>query len=143
MKISGDKIELSELFTGLVLKSGKTELVVFERDGGFFIHFNGMEIRLVGESPIEIVPVSKSAKDVSIPVLDELITAIQEENKKNSIMELVEKMKGKVSNEELNKPNFKPAFIPSYTPYTPKINPDFSRFTHESLTKDALLRLDE
>ena len=41
MKISGDKIELSELFAGLVLKSGKTKIEITERDGGFFIQFNG------------------------------------------------------------------------------------------------------
>lgn len=41
MKISGDKIELSELFTGLVLKSGKPKIEITERDGGFFIQFNG------------------------------------------------------------------------------------------------------
>ena len=47
MKISGDKIELSELFTGLVLKSGKTKIEITEIDGGFFIQFNGIEIRLI------------------------------------------------------------------------------------------------
>ena len=59
MKISGDKIELSELFTGLILKSGKTKVEVTERDGGFFIQFNGVEIRLIENNPVQIEPLGK------------------------------------------------------------------------------------
>ena len=62
MKISGDKIELSELFTGLVLKSGKTKVEITERDGGFFIQFNGVEIRLIENNPVQIETLSKKGK---------------------------------------------------------------------------------
>ena len=118
MKISGDKIELSELFTGLVLKSGKTKVEITERDGGFFINFNGLEIRLVGNNPIEIEPLPKSSDE-----------------KESNVEEIVKMWENRNKDKERDF-NFKPAFMPTFTPYVPVIDP--SRVTCDKLKTNIL-----
>ena len=114
MKISGDKIELSELFTGLVLKSGKTKVEISERDGGFFIHFNGVEIRLIEDNPVQIESLGKKESGIA-----------------DYAEELTKMLKDKEKNDERKDINFKPAFMPTFTPYVPIIDP--SRVTCDNL----------
>ena len=106
MKISGDKIELSELFTGLVLKSGKTKVEITERDGGFFIQFNGVEIRLVENNPVQIESLGKKESDIE-DYAEELTKMLKDKEKKDVIRDTI----------------FKPAFMPTFTPYAPIIDP--------------------
>ena len=119
MKISGDKIELSELFTGLVLKSGKTKVKITERDGGFFIHFNGVEIRLIEDNPVQIEPLGKKESYI-VDYAEELAKMLEDKEKK------------KVGRDT----NFKPAFMPTFTPYVPVIDP--SRVTCDKLKTNIL-----
>ena len=119
MKISGDKIELSELFTGLVLKSGKTKVEVTERDGGFFIQFNGVEIRLIENNPVQIEPLGKKESGIE-DYAEELMKMLKDKEKKNVIRDT----------------NFKPTFIPTFTPYVPVIDP--SRVTCDKLKTNIL-----
>ena len=121
MKLSGDKIELSELFTGLVLKSGKTKVEITERDGGFFINFNGLEIRLVGNNPIEIEPLPKSSDE-------------KESDIEKSTEEIIKMWEDKNNKEKDS--TFKPAFMPTFTPYVPVIDP--SRVTCDNLKTNIL-----
>ena len=114
MKISGDKIELSELFTGLVLKSGKTKVEISERDGGFFIHFNGVEIRLIEDNPVQIESLGKKESGIA-----------------DYAEELTKMLKDKEKNDARKDINFKPAFMPTFTPYVPIIDP--SRVTCDNL----------
>lgn len=118
MKISGNKIELSELFTGVVLKSDKTKIEITERDGGFFINFNGLEIRLVGNNPIEIEPLPKSSDE-----------------KESNVEEIVKMWENRNKDKERDF-NFKPAFMPTFTPYVPVIDP--SRVTCDKLKTNIL-----
>ena len=106
MKISGDKIELSELFTGLVLKSGKTKVEITERDGGFFIQFNGVEIRLIENNPVQIESLGKKESDIE-DYAEELTKMLKDKEKKDVIRDTI----------------FKPAFMPTFTPYVPTIDP--------------------
>ena len=119
MKISGDKIELSELFTGLVLKSGKTKVEITERDGGFFIQFNGVEIRLIENNPVQIEPLGKKESGIE-DYAEELTKMLKDKEKKNVIRDT----------------NFKPTFMPTFTPYVPVIDP--SRVTCENLKTNIL-----
>ena len=119
MKISGDKIELSELFTGLVLKSGKTKVEITERDGGFFIQFNGVEIRLVENNPVQIESLGKKESDIE-DYAEKLTKMLKDKEKKDVIRDT----------------NFKPAFIPTFTPYVPVIDP--SRVTWDNLKTNIL-----
>ena len=124
MKISGDKIELSELFTGLVLKSGKTKVEITERDGGFFIQFNGVEIRLIEDNPVQIEPLGKKESGIE-DYAEELTKMLKDKEKKNVIRDT----------------NFKPTFIPTFTPYVPVIVP--SRVTCENLKTNILGGINE
>lgn len=124
MKISGDKIELSELFTGLVLKSGKTKVEITERDGGFFIQFNGVEIRLIEDNPVQIEPLGKKERGIE-DYAEELTKMLKDKEKKDVIRDT----------------NFKPAFMPTFTPYVPIIDP--SRVTCENLKTNILGGIDE
>ena len=119
MKISGDKIELSELFTGLVLKSGKTEIEITERDGGFFIQFNGVEIRLIENNPVQIEPLSKKENDI-VDYAEELAKMLGDKGKKEVVRDTI----------------YKPAFMPTFTPYVPVIDP--SRVTCDNLKTNIL-----
>ena len=119
MKISGDKIELSELFTGLVLKSGKTKVEITERDGGFFIHFNGVEIRLIEDNPVQIEPLGKKESDIE-DCAEKLTKMLEDKEKKEAVRDTI----------------FKPAFIPTFTPYVPVIDP--SRVTCDKLKTNIL-----
>ena len=114
MKISGDKIELSELFTGLVLKSGKTKIEITEIDGGFFIQFNGVEIRLIENNPVQIEPLSKKENDI-VDYAEELAKMLEDKVKKEAVRDTI----------------YKPAFMPTFTPYVPVIDP--SRVTCDNL----------
>lgn len=114
MKISGDKIELSELFTGLVLKSGKTKVEITERDGGFFIQFNGVEIRLIENNPVQIETLSKKENDI-VDYAEELTKMLEDKEKKEAIKDTI----------------YKPAFMPTFTPYVPVIDP--SRVTKTNI----------
>ena len=124
MKISGDKIELSELFTGLVLKSGKTKVEVTERDGGFFIQFNGVEIRLIENNPVQIEPLGKKESGIE-DYAGVLTKMLKDKEKKNVIRDT----------------NFKPTFMPTFTPYVPVIDP--SRVTCENLKTNILGGINE
>ena len=119
MKISGDKIELSELFTGLVLKSGKTKIEITERDGGFFIQFNGVEIRLVENNPVQIESLGKKESDIE-DYAEKLTKMLEDKEKKDVIRDTI----------------FKPAFMPTFTPYVPVIDP--SRVTCDNLKTNIL-----
>ena len=119
MKISGDKIELSELFTGLVLKSGKTKVEITERDGGFFIQFNGVEIRLVENNPVQIESLGKKESDIE-DYAEELTKMLKDKEKKDVIRDTI----------------FKPAFMPTFTPYVPTIDP--SKVTCDNLKTNIL-----
>ena len=119
MKISGDKIELSELFTGLVLKSGKTKVEITERDGGFFIQFNGVEIRLVENNPVQIEPLGKKESGIE-DYAEELTNMLKDKEKKDVIRDT----------------NFRPAFMPTFTPYVPIIDP--SKVTCDNLKTNIL-----
>ncbi len=119
MKISGDKIELSELFTGLVLESGKTKVEITERDGGFFIHFNRVEIRLIEDNPVQIEPLGKKERGIE-DYAEELTKMLKDKEKKDVIRDT----------------NFKPAFMPTFTPYVPIIDP--SRVTCDNLKTNIL-----
>ena len=114
MKISGDKIELSELFTGLVLKSGKTKIEITERDGGFFIQFNGVEIRLIENNPVQIETLSKKEND-TVDYAEELAKMLEDKGKKEAVRDII----------------YKPAFMPTFTPYVPVIDP--SRVTKTNI----------
>lgn len=124
MKISGDKIELSELFTGLVLKSGKTKVEITERDGGFFIQFNGVEIRLVENNPVQIEPLGKKESDK------------KESGIEDYVEELTKMLKDKEKKDVIRDTIFKPAFMPTFTPYVPTIDP--SRVTCDKLKTNIL-----
>ena len=124
MKISGDKIELSELFTGLVLKSGKTKVEITERDGGFFIQFNGVEIRLIENNPVQIEPLGKKERGIE-DYAEELTKMLKDKEKKDVIRDT----------------NFKPTFMPTFTPYVPVIDP--SRVTCENLKTNILGGINE
>ena len=119
MKISGDKIELSELFTGLVLKSGKTKVEITERDGGFFIQFNGVEIRLVENNPVQIESLGKKESDIE-DYAEKLTKMLENKEKKEAIIDT----------------NFRPAFMPTFTPYVPIIDP--SKVTCDNLKTNIL-----
>ena len=119
MKISGDKIELSELFAGLVLKSGKTKIEITERDGGFFIQFNGVEIRLVENNPIQIESLGKKESDIE-DYAEKLTKMLEDKEKKDVIRDTI----------------FKPAFMPTFTPYVPTIDP--SKVTCDKLKTNIL-----
>ena len=119
MKISGDKIELSELFTGLVLKSGKTNVEITERDGGFFIQFNGVEIRLIENNPVQIEPLGKEENDI-VDYAEELAKMLEDKGKKEAVRDTI----------------YKPAFMPTFTPYVPVIDP--SRVTCDNLKTNIL-----
>lgn len=119
MKISGDKIELSELFTGLVLKSGKTKVEITERDGGFFIQFNGVEIRLIENNPVQIETLSKKESDIE-DYAEKLTKMLEDKEKKEARKDII----------------FKPAFMPTFTPYVPVI--DQSRVTCDNLKTNIL-----
>ena len=119
MKISGDKIELSELFTGLVLKSGKTKVEITERDGGFIIQFNGVEIRLVENNPVQIESLGKKESDIE-DYAEELTKMLENKEKKEAIIDT----------------NFRPAFMPTFTPYVPIIDP--SKVTCDNLKTNIL-----
>ena len=119
MKISGDKIELSELFTGLVLKSGKTKVEITERDGGFFIQFNGVEIRLIENNPVQIESLGKKESDIE-DYTEELTKMLKDKEKKDVIRDTI----------------FKPAFMPTSTPYVPTIDP--SKVTCDKLKTNIL-----
>ena len=119
MKISGDKIELSELFTGLVLKSGKTKVEITERDGGFFIQFNGVEIRLVENNPVQIEPLGKKESGIE-DYAEELTKMLKDKEKKDGIRDT----------------NFRPAFMPTFTPYVPIIDP--SKVTWDNFKTNIL-----
>ena len=119
MKISGDKIELSELFTGLVLKSGKTKVGITERDGGFFIQFNGVEIKLIENNPVQIEPLSKKENDI-VDYAEELAKMLEDKEKKEAVRDTI----------------YKPAFMPTFTPYVPVIDP--SRVTCDNLKTNIL-----
>ena len=119
MKISGDKIELSELFTGLVLKSGKTKVEITERDGGFFIQFNGVEIRLVENNPVQIESLGKKESDIE-DYAEELTKMLKDKEKKEAVRDTI----------------FKPAFKPTFTPYVPTIDP--SKVTCDNLKTNIL-----
>ena len=119
MKISGDKIELSELFTGLVLKSGKTKVEITERDGGFFIQFNGVEIRLIENNPVQIESLGKKESDIE-DYAEELTKMLKDKEKKDVIRDTI----------------FKPAFMPTFTPYVPTIDP--SKVTCDNLKTNIL-----
>lgn len=119
MKISGDKIELSELFTGLVLKSGKTKVEITERDGGFFIQFNGVEIRLVENNPVQIESLGKKESGIE-DYAEELAKMLENKEKKEAIIDTI----------------FKPAFMPTFTPYVPTIDP--SKVTCDKLKTNIL-----
>lgn len=119
MKISGDKIELSELFTGLVLKSGKTKVEITERDGGFFIQFNGVEIRLVENNPVQIEPLGKKERGIE-DYAEELTKMLKDKEKKDVIRDTI----------------FKPAFMPTFTPYVPIKDP--SKVTCDKLKTNIL-----
>ena len=119
MKISGDKIELSELFTGLVLKSGKTKIEITERDGGFFIQFNGVEIRLVENNPVQIESLGKKESDIE-DYAEKLTKMLEDKEKKDVIRDTI----------------FKPAFMPTFTPYVPTIDP--SKVTCDKLKTNIL-----
>ena len=119
MKISGDKIELSELFAGLVLKSGKTKIEITERDGGFFIQFNGVEIRLVENNPIQIESLGKKESDIE-DYAEKLTKMLEDEEKQDVIRDTI----------------FKPAFMPTFTPYVPTIDP--SKVTCDKLKTNIL-----
>lgn len=119
MKISGDKIELSELFTGLVLKSGKTKVEITERDGGFFIQFNGVEIRLVENNPVQTESLGKKESDIE-DYAEKLTKMLEDKEKKEAIRDT----------------NFRPAFIPTFTPYVPTIDP--SKVTCDKLKTNIL-----
>lgn len=119
MKLSGDKIELSELFTGLVLKSGKTKVEITERDGGFFIQFNGVEIRLIENNPVQIESLGKKESDI-VDYAEELTKMLKDKEKKDVIRDT----------------SFKPAFMPTFTPYVPVIAP--SRITCDKLKTNIL-----
>ena len=124
MKISGDKIELSELFTGLVLKSGKTKVEITERDGGFFIHFNGVEIRLIEDNPVQIEPLGKKESDIE-DCAEKLTKMLEDKEKKEAVRDTI----------------FKPAFMPTFTPYVPVIDP--SRVTCDKLKTNILRGVNE
>ena len=119
MKISGDKIELSELFTGLVLKSGKTKIEITERDGGFFIQFNGVEIRLIENNPVQIESLGKKESDIE-DYAEKLTKMLEDKEKKEAIRDTI----------------YKPAFMPTFTPYVPVIDP--SRVTCDNLKTNIL-----
>ena len=119
MKISGDKIELSELFAGLVLKSGKTKVEITERDGGFFIQFNGVEIRLVENNPVQIESLGKKESDIE-DYAEKLTKMLEDKEKKDVIRDTI----------------FKPAFMPTFTPYVPTIDP--SKVTCDKLKTNIL-----
>ena len=119
MKISGDKIELSELFAGLVLKSGKTKVEITERDGGFFIQFNGVEIRLIENNPIQIESLGKKESDIE-DYAEKLTKMLEDKEKKDVIRDTI----------------FKPAFMPTFTPYVPTIDP--SKVTCDKLKTNIL-----
>ena len=119
MKISGDKIELSELFTGLVLKSGKTKVGITERDGGFFIQFNGVEIRLIENNPVQIESLGKKESDIE-DYAEELAKMLEDKEKKEAVRDTI----------------YKPAFMPTFTPYVPVIDP--SRVTCDNLKTNIL-----
>ena len=119
MKISGDKIELSELFTGLVLKSGKTKVEITERDGGFFIQFNGVEIRLIENNPVQIESLGKKESGIE-DYAEELAKMLDNKEKKEAIIDTI----------------FKPAFMPTFTPYVPIIDP--SKVTCDNLKTNIL-----
>lgn len=119
MKISGDKIELSELFTGLVLKSGKTKVEITERDGGFFIQFNGVEIRLIENNPVQIEPLGKKERGIE-DYAEELTKMLKDKEKKDVIRDTI----------------FKPAFMPTFTPYVPIKDP--SKVTCDNLKTNIL-----
>lgn len=119
MKISGDKIELSELFTGLVLKSGKTKVEITERDGGFFIQFNGVEIRLIEDNPVQIEPLGKEERGIE-DYAEELTKMLEDKEKKEAVRDTI----------------YKPAFMPTFTPYVPVIDP--SRVTCDNLKTNIL-----
>ena len=119
MKISGDKIELSELFAGLVLKSGKTKIEITERDGGFFIQFNGVEIRLVENNPVQIESLGKKESDIE-DYAEKLTKMLEDKEKKEAIRDT----------------NFGPTFMPTFTPYVPTIDP--SKVTCDKLKTNIL-----
>ena len=119
MKISGDKIELSELFTGLVLKAGKTKVEITERDGGFFIQFNGVEIRLIENNPVQIETLSKKEEDI-VDYAEELAKMLEDKEKKEAVRDTI----------------YKPAFMPTFTPYVPTIDP--SKVTCDKLKTNIL-----
>ena len=119
MKISGDKIELSELFTGLVLKSGKTKVEITERDGGFFIQFNGVEIRLIENNPVQIESQGKKESDIE-----------------DCAEKLTKMLEDKVKKEAVRGTNYRPAFMPTFTPYVPTIDP--SKVTCDNLKTNIL-----
>ena len=119
MKISGDKIELSELFTGLVLKSGKTKVEITERDGGFFIQFNGVEIRLIEDNPVQIEPLGKEERGIE-DYAEELTKMLEDKEKKEAVRDTI----------------YKPAFMPTFTPYVPVIDP--SKVTCDNLKTNIL-----
>ena len=119
MKISGDKIELSELFTGLVLKSGKTKVEITERDGGFFIQFNGVEIRLIEDNPVQIEPLGKEERGIE-GYAEELTKMLEDKEKKEEVRDTI----------------YKPAFMPTFTPYVPVIDP--SKVTCDNLKTNIL-----
>ena len=119
MKISGDKIELSELFAGLVLKSGKTKIEITERDGGFFIQFNGVEIRLVENNPVQIESLGKKESDIE-DYAEKLTKMLEDKEKKDVIRDTI----------------FKPAFMPTFTPYVPTIDP--SKVTCDNMKTNIL-----
>ena len=129
MKISGDKIELSELFTGLVLKSGKTKVEITERDGGFFIQFNGVEIRLVENNPVQIEPLGKKE------------SGKKERGIEDYAEELAKMLEDKEKKEEVRDTIYKPAFMPTFTPYVPVIDP--SRVTCDKLKTNILGGINE
>ena len=124
MKISGDKIELSELFTGLVLKSRKTKVEVAERDGGFFIQFNGVEIRLIENNPVQIETLSKKENDI-VDYAEELAKMLEDKEKKEAVRDTI----------------YKPAFMPTFTPYVPIIDP--SKVTCHNLKTNILEGVNE
>ena len=123
MKISGNKIELSELFAGVVLKSDKTEIEITERDGGFFINFNGLEIRLIENNPIQIEPIQKSSDE-----------------KESDVEEIVKMWENRKINKEKDS-TFKPAFMPTFSLYVPVIEP--SKITCEKLKTNILGGINE
>ena len=107
------------MFTGLVLKSGKTKVEITERDGGFFIHFNGVEIRLVENNPVQIEPLGKKESDIE-DYAEKLTKMLENKEKKEAIRDTI----------------YKPAFMPTFTPYVPVIDP--SRVTCDKLKTNIL-----